>query len=65
MGRINWRSLGAAFFAAVTMLAALPYTLGDLATVIPPAAKPWVAGISLVAAFILRSINSIKSKSKE
>jgi len=57
--KINWRSLLAALSSALALLAALPYTLGEVATIIPPTWKPKVAVISITAAFILRVINSI------
>lgn len=37
----------------LTVMAALPYELGTLATVIPPAWKPYVAFAGLVAKLIL------------
>lgn len=48
--------------ASLAMLAALPYSLGDIATIIPPAWKGHVAIAALIAAFLLRAINSIKPK---
>jgi len=58
--QINWRSVGAAIAAGLTMLAALPYQLGDLATVIPPAWKAKVVVVGLVASVGLRLWNSIQ-----
>jgi len=53
----NWLGIGAAMMSCLAALAALPYTLGDIATIIPPSWKPAVTGTSLLAAFILRVIN--------
>ena len=41
------------------MLAALPYTLGDIATVIPPEWKPKVVIVGLVATIGLRFWSAI------
>jgi hypothetical protein len=62
VNQINWKLLGAAIFSALTLLAALPYSLGDLATVIPPAWKPTMFLVSFSAALILRAWNAIKPK---
>lgn len=58
--KINWRSIGAAVFSALTILAALPYQLGELATIIPVNWKPTIVAIGLVATVILRSLNSVR-----
>ena len=58
----EWRpvvlSIGAAAMSFLAALAALPYTLGDLALVIPSQWKPTVTGASITAAFILRVLGS-------
>lgn len=56
--KFNWKSIGAAVASALTMLAALPYTLGDVATIIPPSWKPYVATVGIIAGFLLRSWNA-------
>jgi len=65
VNRINWRSVGAAVASTLTILAALPYTLGELATVIPPDWKPKVVLIGLVASVGLRIWNSVVPKQTE
>lgn len=42
--------------AFLTILAALPYELGEAAVILPPQLKPWVAGIGVFATLILRII---------
>jgi len=61
--KINWRSLGAALFSALTILAALPYQLGDLSTIVPTNWKPTIVAVGLVATVILRSLNAVKQDS--
>jgi hypothetical protein len=65
----NWKTrvsgIGTAIFSALTVLAALPYSLGDLATVIPPSWKAKIVVGGLVGAFGLRVWNSVAQKSKE
>src|SRR5688572_11378549 len=58
----NWRTtlagIGTAIMGVLTGLAALPYELGDVATIISPEAKPWlvkVSGISTVILFLIKS----------
>ena len=57
--------MGAAIFGALTILAALPYTLGDLATIIPPTWKPKIVMVGLVSTVGLRIWNSIVPKQAE
>jgi len=40
--------------AALTVLAALPYELGQVTELIPAQLKPWVAGIGILATLALR-----------
>ncbi len=40
----------------LTILAALPYTLGEAAAVLPPDAKKWVAIIGLSAGAVLKAV---------
>jgi hypothetical protein len=63
--QINWRSLLAAIFSTLTILAALPYDLGNQATIIPPELKPKVVIIGLISTIILRIWNSIVPKQTE
>lgn len=53
----RWTGVGVALFSFVTALAALPYQLGDIATIIPPEWKAKVTAVGLGAAFVLRIIN--------
>jgi hypothetical protein len=58
----NWKTtlsgIGAALTSALTAIAALPYQLGDIATIIPPVWKARVTIAGIVATVILKSINS-------
>lgn len=56
---------GAGLFSILTMLAALPYQLGEVATFIPPAWKSKVFVGAAVAAFILRMWNAYVQKDKD
>ena len=62
----NWKTtlsgIGAALTSALTVIAALPYQLGDVATLIAPEWKAKVAVAGLVATTILRVMNSIAQK---
>lgn len=64
--RANWRTslsgIGAAFFSLLTIIAALPYQLGDVATLIPSEWKARIAIASAIAAFLLKTWNAIASK---
>lgn len=64
----NWRTtvsgIGTAIFSALTALAALPYTLGEAATIIPPDYKAKVFTVSLFATVALRVWNSVAQKDK-
>ena len=64
----DWKTtlsgIGAAVFSVLTLLAALPYQLGDLATFIPSKYKETVFVVAASAAFILKVINSVVQKDK-
>ncbi len=60
MKDINWKAIGAALASTLTILAALPYQLGELATIVPPAWKPTIVALGLVATIILRVWNAAK-----
>lgn len=64
--RANWRTslsgIGAALFAALTAVAALPYQLGDVATILPPEWKPVIFKWSLIATVVLKILNSAMMK---
>lgn len=53
--------LGVAVFSFLTFLAALPYELGEVATIIPPEWKARLAVTSAIAALLLRVLNGQKS----
>ena len=57
---INWRSIGAAILSFLTILAALPYSLGELATLIPTEWKPKIVLAGLIGTVGLRVWNSIQ-----
>lgn len=52
--------LASAFTSALTILAVVPYQLGDLGTLIPPKWKSTVVIVGLIATTLLRSINAAK-----
>jgi len=62
----NWKTtlsgIGAALTSALTAIAALPYQLGDIATIIPPQWKARVTIAGIIATVILKSINSAVQK---
>ena len=62
----NWKTtlsgIGAALTSALVAIAALPYQLGDVATIIPPEWKARVVVAGLVATVILRTINAAVTK---
>lgn len=59
--KTTWTGIASAVTAALTTLAALPYTLGDVATWIPPEWKPWVFKVGLVATVALRVLKSVNT----
>ncbi len=63
----NWKTtvsgVGAAIFSLLTILAALPYDLGDVATIIPPAWKGKLVTAGIIASLALRVWNSVAQKS--
>ena len=64
----NWKTtvsgIGSALFGLLTMLAALPYDLGNIATVIPPDWKSKIVTVGVVATLGLRVWNSLQQKDK-
>lgn len=58
----NWKTtisgILAALTSALTVIAGLPYQLGDIATIIPAVWKTRVVVAGLIATVILRAINS-------
>lgn len=64
----NWKTtvsgIGAALFGLLTLLAALPYSLGDIATIIPPEWKGKIAALGLIAGTVLKIWNSTQQKDK-
>lgn len=53
---------GAAITSALTALAALPYQLGDIATLIPAEWKTRVFSVSLLATIVLRVLQPTPTK---
>ncbi len=49
-----WTALSGAILSTLTVLAALPYTLGEVAEIIPSEWKPIMVKVGLVATLILR-----------
>lgn len=64
----NWRTsisgVGAALFAFLTMLAALPYEMGEIANIFPPAWKAKIATAAAIATLILKWWNALAQKDK-
>lgn len=64
----NWKTtvsgIGSAIAALLTILAALPYQLGEIATIIPPGWKGKIVTVGLLATTALRIWNSIQQKDK-
>lgn len=64
----NWRTsvtgIGAALFGTLTVLAALPYEMGDAANIFPPLWKARVAAISAIAALLLKICNAVVQKDR-
>jgi hypothetical protein len=62
----NWKTtisgIGAALTSALTTIAALPYQLGDGATIIPPAWKARVVIAGIISTVILKAINAYVQK---
>lgn len=55
-------SIGVALTSTLTALAALPYTLGDVATIIPAEWKTRVFVASALATFILKVVQGVVSQ---
>lgn len=64
----NWKTsisgIGSAVFGLLTLLAALPYQLGDIATIIPPEYKAKIFLYGAAATSALRIWNSLQQKDK-
>ncbi len=64
----NWKTtvsgVGTAIFSLLTILAALPDQLGDIAQIIPPDLKSKVVTVGLIATFALRVWNAYVQKDK-
>jgi hypothetical protein len=58
--KINWKQVIATLTSALTILAALPYQLGDISTIVPAEWKSKIVVIGLVATTILRVWNGAK-----
>ena len=52
------KNVAAAFTSFLTVLAALPYELGELATVFPPSWKAPIALTGAIATLILRAVGN-------
>jgi hypothetical protein len=64
----NWKTsfsgIGAGIFSALTVMAALPDTLGSVSQIIPDKTKPTVVTIGLIGTIGLRVWNSLQQKQK-
>ena len=65
----NWTTtlsgVGAAIFGVLTIVAALPYELGEVALIFPPEWKAKIVLWGAIATLILRVWNAVAQKSKE
>ncbi len=65
----NWKTtlsgIGSAIFSLLTVMAALPDTLGAISTIIPEQYKHYLVIVGLVGATGLKVWNSVAQKSKE
>lgn len=55
----TWTGVSAAIAATLTILAALPYQLGDVATLIPVEWKPRIVLIGMIATLALKIWNAV------
>lgn len=55
----TWTGIGTRIAAVLAFLAAAPYQLGEIATLMPPEWKPKILAISLVSGLVLGIWNSI------
>lgn len=62
--RLSWSNVSAALLALVTLLAAVPYEAGWVATLFPPAAKPWIFIIGAGSTAVVRLIGGDKKASE-
>lgn len=64
----NWRTslsgIGAAVFGLLTMIAALPYDMGDIANIFPPSWKAKIAVAAGFATLALKWWNALAQKDK-
>ena len=64
----NWKTsvsgIGAAIFTMLGAIAALPYSFGEIASLMPPQWKGRVAVAGFAAGFILKVWNAIQQKDK-
>ncbi len=58
MSKVNWKAIASTLVSALTILAALPYQLGELSTIIPPNWKPTIVVIGLISTIALRVWNA-------
>jgi di/tricarboxylate transporter len=56
--KVNWKAIASTLVSALTILAALPYQLGELSTIIPPNWKPTIVAAGLIATIALRVWNA-------
>ena len=63
---MNWKTTLsgtlAAIVATLTVLAALPYSLGEIAEIFPDEWKPKIVTVGLLATLVLRIINAIQTQ---
>ncbi len=64
----NWRTtisgIGTALFSSLTVLAALPYDMGDIANIFDPTWKRRITITAAVAAFALKWWNAVVQKDR-
>lgn len=56
-----WVGLGSGIMSLLTVIAALPYSMGDVANIFPPQYKTYIAVSSAIAAAILKAAQGVVS----
>lgn len=60
--KTTWTGALAGLTATLTLLAALPYDLGQIAEIIPSQWKPYVTGVGIIATLGLRILNAFQQQ---
>lgn len=64
----DWKTtatgVGSALTSALTVVAALPYDLGDASVIIPPKYKEGITIAGIIATILLRVLNGVFAKDR-